>query len=117
MNATANAMETKKTRPASNICEQNGTVMLRLEMPGVTKDGIEVNIEGDSLTVEGHRKDPGERTYLVRERRAGDYRATYTVDHRVDRERVEARMENGVLTIELHLKPELKPRTIKVKAG
>ncbi|TFH03676.1 MAG: Hsp20/alpha crystallin family protein, partial [Spirochaetales bacterium] len=47
--------EKRTIRPASNICENQGTVVLKLEMPGVRKDGISVTIEADTLTVEGHR--------------------------------------------------------------
>jgi len=113
----ATQTETRAIRPASNICEEHDAVVLRLEMPGVPKDGINVNIEGDTLTVEGTRHAAEGGNYLVRERRTGGYKATYTIDQRVDRDKVEARMENGILTLKLHLKDEVKPRKIEVSAG
>ena len=112
------AVETRTIRPVCSITEENEAVLLRLEMPGVEKSGIDLNIDGDTLTVTGRRPEgDAQRTYLVRERRGGDFRATYTIDQRVDRDKVDARMENGVLTVMLHLKDEVRPRRIEVQMG
>ncbi len=114
----ATAIEKRTVRPVCSIAEENDAVILQLEMPGVDKNSIELNIDGDTLSVTGRRPEAeGDRVYLVRERRSGDFRATYTIDQRVDREKVDARMENGVLTVTLHLKDEVKRRRIEVKAN
>lgn len=111
------APERPTIRPIGNILEEDGTVVLRLEMPGVSKDGIDVSIEGDTLAIRGHRKAYAEDVeFVVRERRDADFAATYTLDERVDREKVEAKIENGVLIVTLHLRDEVKPRKITVKA-
>ena len=102
-------------RPAGTICEEAGAVLLRLEMPGVSKDGVDVNIDGDTLTITGRRTADEPATYLIRERRPGDYSATYTLDARVNREKIDAKMDRGILTLTLHLRDEVKPRKIKVK--
>ena len=108
--------ERRTVRPVGNICEEKDAVLLRLEMPGVHKDGIDININGDTLTVHGKRDAYADDvTYLVRERRNADFRASYTLDDRVDRDHVEAKMENGILTVKLQLKDEVKPRKIEVK--
>lgn len=113
---TAQNTARRAIRPVGNICEDKDSVVLRLEMPGVSKDGIDVNIDGDTLTVQGKRKPYAEDVrYVVHERTNADYRAAYTLDQRVDRSKVEAKMENGVLTVKLHLKDEVKPRKIEVK--
>ncbi len=112
----ANGNETRTVRPVGDIVEMNGAVMLRLEMPGVGKDALEVDINGDTLTITGRRNRYAEDVnYLVHERYDADFRSTYTLDERVDRDKVEARMDNGVLTVTLHLKEEVKPRKIEVK--
>jgi len=109
--------ERRTIRPVGNICEDKDSVILRLEMPGVSKDGIDVNIDGDTLTVQGKRNPYAEDVrYVVHERANADFRAAYTLDQRVDRNKVEAKMENGVLTVKLHLKDEVKPRRIEVKS-
>ena len=104
-------------RPASTICEEAGAVILKLEMPGVPKDAIDINIEGDTLTITGTRTSEESGPYVIRERRRGDYRSTYTLDERVDRGKIDAAMDRGVLTLTLHLRDEVKPRKIKVKSG
>lgn len=108
----------RTVRPIGNIYEEQDKVVLRLEMPGVAKDGLDININGDTLTIYGRRRSYAEDvTYVVRERHDADYRATYTLDQRVDREKIEAKMENGILTVHLHLREEVKPRKIDVKVG
>lgn len=101
-------------RPAGVICEVEGAVELRLEMPGVSKDSVDINIEGDTLTVTGKRGEPQDETYLIRERPVGDFQATYTIDERVNRDKIDAKMDRGLLTLTLHLRDEVKPRKIKV---
>ncbi|MFW5684016.1 MAG: Hsp20/alpha crystallin family protein [Spirochaetota bacterium] len=118
VNGQAPAPQNRRTvRPVGNICQEHDRVVLRLEMPGVRKDGLDITIDGDTLTIVGRRDSYAEGvTYLVRERRDADFRATYTLDERVNREKVEAKIENGVLTVTLHLRDEVKPRKIEVKA-
>jgi len=112
---TTQTEQKKMVRPACRIQETEGAVELMLEMPGVDRESIDINIDGDTLTVVGHRAaEEDEISYLVRERRAGDFKAVYTIDERVDRENVEARMEHGLLHLTLHLKEEVKPRRIEV---
>jgi HSP20 family protein len=114
---TQQATERRTIRPVGNICEENDAVVLRLEMPGVSKDGLDVNIDADTLTVHGRRNGYAEDvSYVIHERRDADYRAAYTLDQRVDREKIDAKMDNGILTVRLHLKEEVKPRKIEVKA-
>lgn len=114
--ATETLEKTRKTvRPACRIEEHEGAVELRLEMPGISRESVDINIDADTLTIVGHRPDSeADQTFLVRERRPGDFRAVYTIDERVDREKVDARMEHGVLHVTMHLKDEVKPRKIEV---
>lgn len=107
----------RTVRPVGNICEEDGKVVLRLEMPGVDKNDISVNVDGDVLSIRGHREPATEGKYLVRERRDGDFFQRYTLDESVNRDKIEAKMENGILTVNLNLKDEVKPRKIEVKAN
>ncbi len=104
-------------RPLGNICEENGQVVLRLEMPGVSKDNIDIRIEDNHLNVRGHRgeEDP-QGTYLIRERSTGNFYQRFTLDETVDQSKVEAKMDRGILTVHLNLKDEVKPRRIEVKS-
>lgn len=116
---TTKEVETKRrfVRPLGTISEESDVVRLRLEMPGVTKDGLSVHVEGDQLLIEGARKPVEEKgTYLLRERPDCDFRQSYTLDETVDRNRIEAELADGILTVTLRLKDEVKPRKIEVKA-
>jgi len=116
----AKEVETRSRRavaPAADICEEAGSVVLRLEMPGVGKDDLEIRIENDEMIIQGRRKDVEEKgAYLVRERDPADYLKRYTLDETIDREKVEAVMKNGILMLTLHLKESSKPRKIEIKA-
>jgi len=102
-------------RPLSSMCEDGGVITLCLEMPGVAKDGVELEVEGNELRIRGARPAPGASTrYLLRERVDGDYVEVYTLDETVDRGRIDAAMEAGVLTVTLHLREAEKPRKIQI---
>lgn len=107
---------TATVRPLSYVCQEKESVMLKLEMPGVTRDDIEITVDGDKLNVQGHRAPmPESARYVVRERQHGDFAHSFTIDDTIDRTKIDAGMENGVLTIQLHIREEEKPRKITVK--
>jgi HSP20 family protein len=102
--------------PACSIAEDEGMVTLKLEMPGVAREDLEIKIEGNALAVSGRREFPAQRgTYLLRERRGDGWRKLFTMDDSIDRERIEAGLDNGVLTLKLHIKEAAKPRRIEVR--
>lgn len=117
MTATEQVSREQVVRPVGNICEENGQVVLRLEMPGVSKDDVDIRIEDNHLLVRGNRRsDKAPGVYLVRERSRGDFYQRFTLDQTVDQSKVDAKMNRGVLTISLSLKEEVKPRRIEVKS-
>ncbi len=104
--------------PLSEITEQDGTIVLKVEMPGVTKNNVDIQIDNDQLRISGTRSDSvDEGEFLLRERPCADYEKLFTIDETIDREKVDASMDNGVLTLTLHIKEEVKPRRIEVKEG
>jgi HSP20 family protein len=107
----------RQIRPLTTIWEENGTITLRLEMPGVPKDGTELEIEGSELRIRGRRSAaPAGKEYLLRERADGDFAEVYTIDETVDRGKVDANMEAGILTLTLRLREAEKPRRIQIEA-
>lgn len=103
-------------QPACSICEEDGEVRLNVEMPGVEKSGIEVSMDKNELVILGKRSDTvPEGTYLIRERREGAYRKRFIIDDTIDRDKIEAVMENGVLTLKLTTKEAAKPKKIEIK--
>jgi len=108
--------ESRATRvPACSVEESGGTVMVKLEMPGVAKDKLELRIEGNELSVTGEpeRGQPQGR-FLIRERRVSPYRKLFTLDDTIDREGIEASLADGILTLKLKLKEAAKPRRIEI---
>jgi len=112
-------------RPRGRVLESGqGRIQCVLEMPGVSKEDLEIRIENNELRILGRRQDIPVRDpsghegprYLVRERKAGDFVAAYTLDETVDQNRVDAALEKGILTVTLELKEAVKPRSIKVRS-
>ena len=104
-------------RSVCDIRRKEDTIVMRLEMPGVGKDGLEVNVDGNSLVIEGRRKAEADRgEWLVREIRAGDFRMEFTIDETIDRDAIRASLDRGVLTVSLGLSEAVKPRKIAIAA-
>ncbi|MFW5712600.1 MAG: Hsp20/alpha crystallin family protein [Spirochaetota bacterium] len=117
MEPTKETRERRCVSPLSTIREEEGKVVLQLEVPGVKKEDINVSIEDDQLRIHAPRRE--ERiengTYILRERNCGDYEKLFTIDNTIDRDNIDAKMENGILIITLQFKEEVKPRKIKIK--
>jgi HSP20 family protein len=102
--------------PACSITEDSGIVTLCLEMPGVPKEGFEVKIEGNELSITGERRDDEIRgTYILHERRSGTFKKRFTLDETISRDKVEANLADGILTIKLEVKEAAKPRKIEIR--
>ena len=71
--------------PVSSIYGDSSNVVLRLEMPGVQKDDIDIRIDGDQLTISGRvPEETATGTWILRERRLGDYERSFTIDSTVE---------------------------------
>jgi HSP20 family protein len=111
------AIDDKKIvrRSRCDIREEDDRIIMRLEMPGVNKSGLEITAEGDKLIIDGRRTlESRKGTWLVREIRSGDYHMEYTIDETINREAIEASLVQGVLTLSLGLSESVKPRKIEV---
>ena len=103
-------------QPIVNIVESRDGYVLEAEMPGVNKEGLEVLLEGNELTIVGRRSgEVGESQLLYRESADRDYRRTFELDPVIDTGRITARMENGILFLELPKSEKVKPRKITVE--
>ena len=103
-------------QPQVNITESADGYLLEAEMPGVNKDGLEVLLEGNEITIIGRRTEPELDAQLVyRESLGRDYRRTFEFDPSIDTNKISARMENGVLHLHLPKAEKVKPRKITVE--
>ena len=89
-----------------------------MEMPGVKKDGLNVLIDGNLLIIEGKREMTAPHgEYRIKEIRQGSFYHEFTLDDTIDREKVDARLELGVLTVTLKMKESETPRMIEVTSA
>jgi len=105
--------------PAMNIWEDANCLYAEAEVPGLNMQNIEVFVEGDELTLKGHRDtlDAREYTYHRRERGTGEFSRTLRLPVEINADNVEATIANGVLTIKLPKAETAKARKIKVTAS
>ncbi len=106
--------------PLLNIVTSDQDSILRAELPGVELKDLEISLTGTTLTIKGERKAenqvPDEK-YYQRERGSGPFGRTVELPHKVDADKVEASLKDGVLSIRLPKAPEIQPRQIEVKLG
>ena len=101
--------------PVVNIIENKDGYVLEAEMPGVSKDGLEITLEGTELTLVGHRNATAlSGDVLFRESRDLSYRRIFELDPAIDTTKVSAKMDQGILTLSLPKSEEVKPRKIAV---
>jgi len=103
--------------PPANILESKDGYVLEAEMPGVSKDGLEVTVENGELTIVGHRtpmETKGREVY--RESRHFDYRRSFELDPSIDTAKITAKIDQGVLTLHLPKAEAVKPRKIAVNS-
>ena len=114
--AAAEETEREYIRPAVNIYETPETYVLEAELPGVNKDGVSVELEGNLLTLEGRRPAPvlPESGFFYRETSDADFRRVFQVDPAIETTKISARMEQGILTLTLPKADTAKPRKITV---
>ena len=98
---------------------QNGDqeVVLKAELPDMTREAIDITVDNGTLTIKGEKKfDAGvkEESFHRIERRYGTFSRSFTLPRTVDAAKVAAEYKNGVLTVRLPLREEAKPRQIKV---
>jgi HSP20 family protein len=101
--------------PRTNVRETDDSYVFTMEMPGLTRQNIEVNLEGDTLIVKGQKEERHEEKGLLRrEYRSARFERSFNVGAGIDRDKVKAKMEDGILTVTLPKTPEKVGRKIDV---
>lgn len=106
--------------PPVDIYEDDHKIVLKLEVPGLKQEDLDIQIENNTLTVRGERKfetEEKEENFHRIERRYGSFFRAFTIPSTLDREHVKADYEAGVLRIELEKRAEAKPKQIKIQVG
>jgi HSP20 family protein len=114
------ALTTTAFAPPVDVYEDEKSVTLKIEVPGIDEKDIDVRIENNTLTVHGERKfekDEKEENYRRVERQYGSFTRSFTLPNTVDTENVSATYDKGVLIVKLAKKAEAQPKQIKVNVG
>lgn len=106
--------------PAVDVYEDEHKIVLKLEVPGVSEQDLDIRLENNTLSIRGERKfekEEKEENFQRIERRYGSFYRAFSLPNTVDSESVQARYDAGVLRIELQRRAESKPKQIKVNIG
>ena len=101
--------------PPASVIEAGDCYTLEVEMPGVNKDGLDISIENNELTIVGRRSLPAvEGTLMHHESRPENFRRAFELDPSIDAEKISAKIEQGLVTLTLRKAEHVKPRKIAV---
>src|SRR5580700_7730413 len=106
--------------PPVDIYEDEHSIQLKLEVPGIDEKDLDIKVENNTLTVSGERKfekEEKEENFHRVERRYGSFTRSFTLPTTVNTEDIKADYEQGVLKIRLAKRQEAKPKQIKVNIG
>jgi HSP20 family protein len=101
--------------PPARVIEAGDGYTLEIEMPGVPKDGLDISVGNNELTIVGRRSLPTvEGTLLDHESRPENFRRTFELDPSIDADKIGAKIEQGLVTLTLPRAEHVKPRKIAV---
>lgn len=114
---TAQAREEAALRPAVDVIEDTGGITLYADMPGVAKDKLNLQVEADTLTIEGEvslaMPEGMEATHA--EMNVPRYRRVFTLSKELDTDKISAAFTEGVLKLRIPKAEHAQPRRIEVK--
>ena len=101
--------------PPASVREIGDGYTLEIEMPGVKKDGLEISVENNELTIIGRRSRPAvEGTLIHRESRPENFRRMFEIDPSIDADKISAKIDQGLVTLTLPKAEHVRPRKITV---
>jgi HSP20 family molecular chaperone IbpA len=106
-------------RPAVDIYEDATGITLKADLPGVSHDRLDVQIEGSNLSIEGQAAIdmPEGMEALYADVKATRFRRSFTLSNELEADKISAEMNNGELTLRLPRRAELQPRKIEIRAS
>lgn len=104
---------------SADIWEEDNKIFVKMPMPGLKKEDVKITVNGDILSVEGKSKEDKEekdgKKYLLRSSQSYSYSQRFSLPSTVESSKVEAKMEDGVLSITLPKAKESKTKEIEIK--
>lgn len=105
--------------PAADIFENEASITVLADMPGVKPEDLTIDLRESVLTLSGRVASPAnpEETPVLREYQSGTYYRQFTLAESIDQSKIDARLTDGVLRLELPKVEKAKPRQITVRGG
>ncbi|WP_158278649.1 Hsp20/alpha crystallin family protein [Rhodohalobacter mucosus] len=103
--------------PNADMTEDEKEYMIRMDIPGMKKDDINVNFQDGRITISGERKEEEKeekKDFVRQERYYGSFYRSFTLPENVKEDEIEARFKNGVLELVIPKAEVVKPKSIKV---
>lgn len=104
--------------PLLDVVETREAVEVRADLPGIGKENLEISVTGDMLTIKGEKKSDREekdQNYHLVERSCGSFQRSVSIPSYVMTDKVTAEFKDGVLTVKLPKKEEVKSKSVKVE--
>lgn len=110
-------MEEIAPSPSVDIFEEKDDIVLKTELPGMTKDDIEINLTGDMITLSGEKKKEEkieEKNYYRHECLYGSFKRSFTLPAEVQSDKAKASFKNGILEVRIPKTEEAKKKAVKI---
>jgi len=117
--STEEQKQTRYIRPKTSINETPDSVVIEMDVPGVSKENLEIQFNRGELTIIGHREswDRGKMNACYCERIDGSYRRVFSLDNTLDPGKIDAKLTQGVLELVIPKVEAEKPRKIEIKTA
>jgi len=105
---------------ALDVSENQDEFVVKASLPGIDPEDLEITFTNNTLTIKGETREDNEEEgerYHLRERRYGTFSRSLTLPAGIEGDRIDARFENGVLTLHLPKVEEVKPKRINIQSG
>jgi HSP20 family protein len=102
-------------KPIVDVREEDNTIIVDAELPGMTEDDVKVSVESNVLTISGERKAEKKEKYHRTERYRGSFARSFTLPTSAEADKIEASFDKGVLTVKIPNKTPPAPREIEIK--
>ncbi|MBI4510307.1 MAG: Hsp20/alpha crystallin family protein, partial [Deltaproteobacteria bacterium] len=110
--------EARVFSPRFEVLERRDSYVFKGDLPGVKESDLDIGLTGNRLIISGKREEEARHegeTYYAYERSYGDFQRSFTLPEGVDAENIQAELREGVLTVMVPKKPELKAKKIEIK--
>ena len=105
--------------PAIEVFDKEDKFVVKVEVPGIKAEDVDISVVGDTLTIKGEKKaetEVKEDDYYCCERSYGSFYRSIALPSNIDASKIEANYEDGVLEVSLPKAPEIKPKKVAVSA-